>query len=267
MEDNKKRRKHRKLNQKTKKGIRRFLLIVSACVFIFSAYKLVTIYLDYQKVDKEFSDIRNEYTKNKGRKDGDYLMLDWEELLKKNEDVIGWIEVPNTSINYPLLKGRTNDTYLRTNIDKEYSIAGSIFADANTTNPFIDLNTILYGHNMKNGSMFADLIKYKDEKYANEHRYIFLYLSDGTVSKYNLVSVHYIDAYSELFQPNVNDVNKFYEQIAEGNLLNGEYVKDGITPLIMLSTCATYDTDDSSRIVLHAILEKGGIDPKNEKMY
>ncbi len=71
--------------------------------------------------------------------------------------------IPNTNIDYALLKGKTNDTYIHTNYEKKYSFAGSIFLDEDNNSSLTDSNTIIYGHNMKNGSMFANIKKFTDQ--------------------------------------------------------------------------------------------------------
>lgn len=252
---------------KIKEYLRRVVLVICVCVFVYSGYNLISILLEYQKIDNEYSQLRDVYTERiEDKRDNQYMVVDWQALAKKNKDVIGWIDIPDTNINYPVLQGETNDTYIRSTIENKYSIAGSIFVDSNNQNPFTDFNTVLYGHNMKNDSMFSDLNEYLDETFVDGHPYIYIYLPDETVSKYKIVSAHKIDAYSELYQTSVNDTKSFYQKLMEGNALSVEFSQDGKTPLLMLSTCATYDVDNPSRVVVHAALEQSGIDPKTEKM-
>ena len=254
-----------KKQNKRKDIIRKIILAICIVVFIYSAYNLITILLDYKKIDDEFNDLRNEYVENVDQK-SQYMNINWQELLTRNSDVIGWVAIPDTNINYPILYGETNDTYIRTTIDKEYSIAGSIFVDSNNHNPFVDLNTIMYGHNMKNDSMFSDLNEYLDSEYGKTHPYVYVYLPDGTVSKYKIVSAHKIDAFNEIYNLSNSDTTSFYQNILKDNTMSVEFDQDGTTPMIMLSTCATYDVDDPSRVVIHAQLEQRGIDPKTKKM-
>lgn len=257
-------------NQKSnrvKEYLRRIILIICIGVFAYSGYNLVAILLDYQKIDNEYNQLRDVYVERIDKKsEKQYMIVDWQALTKKNKDVIGWIDIPNTNINYPVLHGETNDTYIRSTIEKKYSIAGSIFVDSNNKKPFEDFNTVIYGHNMKNDSMFSDLNEYLDGTYVSSHPYVYMYLPNGTVSKYKIVSAHKIDAYSDLYGIMQNDKKAFYQKMLEGNTGSVEFVQDGTTPLLMLSTCATYDVEDTSRVALHAVLEQTGIDPKTEKM-
>lgn len=250
-----------------KEYIRKIVLLVCIGVFIYSAYNLINILLTYQKIDNENNDLRDTYVEIvEANNDKSYMIIAWDELKKRNEDVVAWVHIPDTNINYPVLKGATNDTYLRHTIDKKYSIAGCIFVDSNNVTPFEDDNTIIYGHNMKNESMFSDINKYLEKDFGKEHPYVYIYLPDGTVSTYKIDSAHEIDGYSDLYTTTITDRSSFYKKMLEGNTLETEFNQDSTSPMIMLSTCATYDVDDPSRVVIHASLEKSRIDPKTEKM-
>lgn len=250
-----------------KEYLRKILLVVCVIVFLYSGYQLLTIYLDYQKIDNQNEEIRKVYTERVDTPESKgYAIIAWQELLKKNKDVVAWIEIPDTNINLPVLQGETNDTYLRHTIDKKYSIGGSIFVDSNNKEPFVDNNTIIYGHNMKNDSMFSDLNEYLDSNYVTTHPYIYMYLPNGTVSKYKIISAHKIDAYSDLYTFHIENWATYIQKVLENNTLSVEFDQTNQQPLLMLSTCATYDIDDPSRVVVHAVLQQSGMDPKTEKM-
>lgn len=97
------------------------------------------------------------------------ISVDWDALKAINPDIVGWIVLRGTNINYPILKGKNNDEYLYHLYTKEYSIAGSIFVDFQTEEPFEQDLTILYRHRMKDGSMFATLKYYFWEEYYPDH--------------------------------------------------------------------------------------------------
>lgn len=92
-----------------------------------------------------------------------------EELQKKNEDIVAWIEIEGTNINYPVLQGSDNDFYMNHNYKKGYSQSGSIFLDKDCSLSPLSSNLLIYGHNMKNGTMFKDLLKYDSKKYFDAH--------------------------------------------------------------------------------------------------
>ena len=165
-----------------KKVIRYILLTVCVCVFCYSAYNLINIYLNYKKIDDDYGELAKTYTEEKEEKES-YLQINWDELLQRNKDVKAWIQIPNTNVNYPVLQGETNDTYIHSDIDHNELSAGSIFIASENEDPFNDFNTVIYGHNMKNGSMFNNIKSYTDQSFADGHPYVYIYLPDGTVSQ------------------------------------------------------------------------------------
>ena len=94
--------------------------------------------------------------------------IDWAALKAINPDVIGWIYIENTDISYPIVQGPDNEYYLTHSIDKEYSSSGAIFLDAECARDFSDGNNIIYGHNMLDGSMFAQILKFKEQDFLNQ---------------------------------------------------------------------------------------------------
>lgn len=103
------------------------------------------------------------------------------ELRELNEDVIGWLTIDGTAIDYPFTRGDDNDFYLRRDINKDTAYAGTVFMDYRNQADFSDLNTILYGHNMKNGSMFHHLTKFGDKEFFNSHTTATIYLENENI--------------------------------------------------------------------------------------
>lgn len=103
------------------------------------------------------------------------LKVDFSVLKKINEDIKAWIYVPDTHINYPILKGDDNDYYLHRLPDRSYAVAGSLFMDFRCSPDFSDSVTVVYGHHMKNGTMFRDLEKYKNQKFYEKHPVYWLF--------------------------------------------------------------------------------------------
>lgn len=101
-------------------------------------------------------------------------------LKEKNPDIVGWLTVDGTKIDYPLVQGEDNAYYTTHTAELESSKSGAIFLDRRANGDFTGFNSVLYGHNMKNGSMFADLVKFKDAAYFNSHQTGTLYLMNGT---------------------------------------------------------------------------------------
>ena len=174
------------------------------------------------------------------------------ELLKTNKEIVGWINVPNTKVDYPIVKTSNNNFYLNHNILKKEDSSGAIFMDFRNDIEIMDKNTILYGHNMKNGTMFKGLMKYKDEDFLKENKIISF-------------STLYEDIKWEIFSAYVTDINFYYIQVNFKNSYEYESFLNNIKGksmfdtsidlnssdnILTLSTCS-YEFDDA-RFVIHA---------------
>lgn len=107
--------------------------------------------------------------------------IDFEALRKINPDIVGWISMPDLDIDFPIVQGATNDTYLRTAVDGTYSKAGSIFLDYESDPSLGGRHSIIYGHNLKTGVMFEPLTRLKNEDEFNAHRELTLYTPERTI--------------------------------------------------------------------------------------
>ena len=118
--------------------------------------------------------------------------INWKKLKKENEDIYAWIYIPGTDVDYPILQHPTeNDYYLDHNIDGSSGYPGCIYSQGqyNGTD-FTDNNTILYGHNMKDGSMFASLHNYEDIEFFDSHRFAYIYTPDGEIHAYSIYAAY-----------------------------------------------------------------------------
>ena len=156
-----------------------------------------------------------------------------QELQKINPDVCAWLTVDGTKIDYPVVQGETNLEYINQDIYGEFALSGSIFLDKDNSPDFTNRKTILYGHNMKDGSMFQGLHKYESESYLQEHNKVYLYLPDGEALTYTVIKCGYVKADSDTFWL-------------------GEQVE---TRTLLLSTCGS---DSSKRLVLFCELPEKG---------
>ena len=169
-------------------------------------------------------------------------------------------------MNYPVLQGETNDTYIHSDIDHNELSAGSIFIASENEDPFNDFNTVIYGHNMKNGSMFNNIKSYTDQSFADEHPYVYIYLPDGTVSQYKVVVGHIISEISSLYGTN-NDMDKssFIQEMVKTSSIKVDFDQSQVQSVITLSTCTSAGSESGKRNVVHAILQRKGIDPVKRK--
>ena len=132
-------------------------------------------------------------------------MLELEELKKENDDIIGWLEINDTNINYPVLQGDDNDYYIDHNYKKEWSSAGSLFLDKDFDLQNGSDNYLIYGHRNKTGIMFEDLIKYANEDFYKNHTKIKFTTLDED-AEYVIISVFY----SRVYYKNETNVFKYY---------------------------------------------------------
>lgn len=226
-----------------KENIRKVILVISIGVFLYSAYQLASIFYNYYMIEKETNDLTQEVVKvEEDDTNPLHRVVDFDKLKKTNKDVVGWLYIPDTKIDEPVLKGATNDTYIRTDIYKKSNSAGSLFIDERNEKPFEDNNTIIYGHNMKNGSRFHDLRYYTKDDYFKAHQLAYIYLPDGTINVYDIFATDVIDAYSDLYATKIN-YKKYIDNVLKGASVKSDVNKEE-KPLIMLSTCYTTNSDD-----------------------
>ena len=192
-------------------------------------------------------------------------LTDWKKLQDINPDCVGWISIlayddSENNIEYPLLQGVTNDTYLYANLRKEYNSAGSIFVEQYNQPLEYNRNTTIYGHNMNNGSMFGQLYKYKDEDYFNKHNLV-VTLNEKYYCVWKIFSYHtpHMDyQYREFSFPTEVD-GKEYSFVEYAELLsslsqyNVETEFDGNDRILTLSTCKGA-RGTTQRTALHAKL-------------
>ena len=210
---------------------------------------------DLQPVINEASDLDNNSSgENDGQdqsKEGNYVNSANEEELKSiNSDYKMWIQIENTNINYPVVQSSDNDYYLKHNFRKESNISGTVFVEsANDIDN--DKNIILYGHNMRNGTMFNNITNYKEESFFNEDNKISI-IMNNTLYEYEVFSV-YVKNVSEVnlaigFASEDEFINYAYNE-AEESLYKKDVDFSAEDNLITLVTCS-YEFTDARTIVV-----------------
>ena len=182
------------------------------------------------------------------------IKVDFKALQKKNPDVIGWIYCPDTVIDYPVLHGETNDTYLHHSYDGTYNASGSIFEDARNMRGFAGPMSILYGHHMASGAMFATLENWQNKLYFDEHPVMWLLTPDQDY-RVDLYSVYNTSAYSDtysFFYEWGYDFRDYLWRTEEYSLFHTGVELDPQDHYVVLSTCAYFFED--ARSVIHGRL-------------
>ena len=245
--------KHEKKN-KTKLLTRFIVLIIIVGIF-------THFYYINKKTYKENNDILNDIKINSSDVKDNITerMLQVQELNNINEDIIGWLEIPDTNINFPILQGNDNEYYLTHTYEKEYSKDGSIFLDKDYDWTIPSSNLLIYGHNNKNGNMFQDLLKYEDENYYKEHSYIRFTTVDDD-SQYEIISVFksrvYYKSEQNVFRyyffinaANEEEYNYYVEESKKASLYDTGKTAIYGEQLLTLSTCE-YSQEDGRFVIV-----------------
>lgn len=172
-------------------------------------------------------------------------------LHEENPDVIGWIRFDNSEISYPLMQGKDNDYYLKRNYQGEKNNAGSIFLEASNSPDLEDSHSIIYGHNMKDLSMFGSLKEYKYKDYYKDHPYFTIYTLDQ-VYRYQIFAYYDISMYGDVYN-NQFGPDDFFQSFID-TMVSRSYYDTGVRPqktdkIITLSTCST----EGNRFVVNAV--------------
>lgn len=162
------------------------LNVITVCligIILVSGYKIGKTMWEYQVAKSAYTNISEKTAKVDPKQFTG--VVDWKALKKVNPDVQGWLYQKGTVINYPVVQGTDNDTYLHTRFDKQWSGGGTLFVDCRMEKDFKDFNSIIYGHHMKDGSMFRSIRGYtKEDGYYDKHKTLELATPHGN---YHLV--------------------------------------------------------------------------------
>lgn len=176
----------------------------------------------------------------------------FEELQKINPDIIGWIRVNDTNINYPLLQAEDDDTYMNTDAEGKYSLSGSIFLHCANKPDFSDFNNMIYGHHMEKHKMFGDVGMFTDKTYFEKHPYgnLFFDGKDHGVEFYALIQV---DAYNERIFSICPDDPKakqaYLQEILDNALYKRNFEITQNDHLVLLITCTSELTNGRNILV------------------
>lgn len=179
--------------------------------------------------------------------------MDFDYLLGINPEVVGWIRVENTNIDYPMVQAGDNEKYLRLTISGEWNNAGSIFVDYRVDQPFASPNTIIHGHNQRNNMMFHELVNYADESYFNSHQRVLIYTPDGTCSTYQVFAFYKSPKRSVTYDcsyASTGEYQAYLDYIADTSWYHNGTVVTTDDRIITLSTCS--NEWDDTRYVVHA---------------
>jgi sortase B len=240
--------------------------LVCLGVFAYGAHGLITTFLDYHNNNQTMSDLQETFYDGGGptewaeADDSDELKVrgGFDMLLEENDELVGWITMNGTEIDYPILQADNNMDYLQHDFYKNYNILGSIFMDFRNDITDLGKNTIIYGHRTKNGTMFEGLTNFEDEAFYEEHKtftFDTLYESYeaeifavyNTTTDFNYIKTDF---------QNEQDYANLLNDIDEHALFETGVEVNEDDHILTLSTC-DYELDEhTGRFVVHAKLTK-----------
>lgn len=239
-----------------KRLLETFIIEVFLFIFIYGIF-----YSCYNLFNREKNISENKKIKDKiedsiiVNEEDDKTEVDFNSLRNQNQDVVAYIKVNNTKIDYVVVKSTDNEYYLTHNFNKESNIAGWVFADYRNNFDGNDKNIILYGHNMKDGSMFGTMKNIlKNEWNENEDNLKISFITESGESMYEIFSVYTIvpeDYYINTDFVNDNEYEKFLNTIKSRTVYNYNVDVSVNDHILTLSTCTLNGT---KRLVLHAKL-------------
>ncbi len=255
------------MQKKKKNGIFFYMVpVLLLCGMMIFGYLFMKDFLTYKEAGDEYSAIIEEYIQpetedNVGDVEAQYplLEIDYTALQAENDDFSAILSIPVLQLQYPIVHSKDNNDYLHITFEGRENFAGCIFLDCDASADYSDRNSMIYGHNMKNGSMFGTLKRFRKEAgLCDADPYIYLYREDG-VRKYRIFSYYLTREGSSAYHVVHSDVDyDGYVAAAVKNSVYQEYDSHAIDfaerpDLITLSTCAGR-SGGSERFVVHAAL-------------
>ena len=230
------------------------ILIIILTLLMFAGYALWDSDQLYQAADKYNYEVYKPVVADEGKS--------FQELQAMNSEVIAWLTVYGTNIDYPVTQGRDNMKYVNTNAEGEYSMSGAIFLDYQNKSDFSDFNSILYGHHMEKKAMFGDIGAFEDKDMFDTHKYGNLYVNgrDYGIEFFSFVHTDAYDAF--FFMPAIIEEERA-PYLNELILRSTHRRNIGLTTsdrIVLLSTCSTISTNGRD-ILIGRIVDETFIDP------
>ena len=253
-----------------RKAITVFLVCLLSGILVFASFMAIKEIREYAKVEEIYENLQNEFVETRPDTEDTLpdettevpepieqapISVDFDTLLKENSDIVGWIYCQDTLINYPVVQSDDNSTYLRRDLNGNYLVSGTIFADYRNGDIGEDRNFILYGHNMKGKTMFGLLVNYKEQSYYDEHPVLY-YLTPSGDYKIELYAGVVVSRDSLIYNPNPDEAEfqEFLYYAKENSTFQSDVTIEDGDLLITLSTCS-YEYNNA-RYILIGILNK-----------
>lgn len=244
---------------KHKKNRTLFFIVFAAAlaVFLFAAVKLGFIFWGYYEEDSVYKELESfadiEKMETSETTDAPYVSpIDFPSLLEQNSDTVAWIYFENMDINYPIVQGEDDDFYLHHGFFKEENNCGCIFLDSESAPDFTSDNSFVYGHNMKNKSMFAKLNQYEEEDFYKDNK-TFLIFTPTQTMRYEIYSCYPAELGSDSFTYRFEDLPSYENwqtAVKSRSLYDTGITPDSSQKTVTLMTCTP--RGGNYRFLVHA---------------
>lgn len=251
----------KKINLKNIDKRQIFLIGIGALCIIIALVSLINIFSDYKKSDDTYKKAEEQFVQIKVENSDspseekvpwyEMISVDIAGLKQINPEVVGWIFFEDGAISYPVLQASDNDKYLYTTYDGQYAKAGSIFVEATHKGDFSETHTLIYGHNMKNLSMFSRLKYYKMKSGHYEGREYFQIHKGDEILRYQIFAYKDVGVDSFVYREYFTSARDLSLRMLEGSMINPQLNIEDDDKIITLSTCTS---DDDRRFVVSAVL-------------
>lgn len=226
-----------------KKWLFNIVMLVAIGVLLFLGLREFSMFYNAHEKNEEIKSIAVQVPKNEENNTPFNRKIDFNTLKNINPDIVGWLYIPGTVIDYPIMVGEKDETYLNKDYSGKYSKVGSVFSYSDT-DVNLDSHVVLFAHNMISGQMFGGLKKYKDSNYGKEYLYAYIYTPERT-KECQLVSVFGCHKTDKIFD--INRENKEKEELTKDWLSSinkrSSYsleLPDASDQLFTLATCHGY---------------------------
>lgn len=249
--------------------MKKLIILILALLLMFSIGQIIKTTYDYRNSQQVYESLQNEFVEMQGIEDTEPDMpiqpietvetapitVDFNSLLEKNSDIVGWIYCQDTPINYPVVQAENNDYYLRRDLNEKYLVGGTVFVDYRNGAVGEDRNYIVYGHNMKDGTMFSSLTKYKEQSYYDEHLVLY-YLTPTVNYKIELYAGSVVRRDAIIYAPNPDkeEFAEFLNKAKMNSTFDSNVVINENDTLITLSTCS-YEYNNARYIIIGKLIE------------
>jgi sortase B len=243
---------------------RKIVFILALMVFIGAAGAIVMHYMQGAREENVFEELKAKLPEKQGiQTDKGYVIAEYAQYYKENPDIIGWVEIEGTNIDYPVMQTpKENQYYLRRDFHKKYAVSGTPFLDAQSSIFKPTKNWLVYGHHMKNGAMFRDVTEYADKEFYLEHKtFRFDTIYKGGQAEYEVIAAFRTQIYpkekTDVFKyynyPGITtekELKEYVEGIKDISLYDtGVEVKKG-DQLVTLSTCSYHIEGKNGRFAV-----------------